>query len=81
MATKWKTSFLPSPHENTKGAGRAFSSKVMITPLKNAEKSEKRKPAQEAEMTSETPLFFWSAIGIVAFFFSFIFFKLGKDEH
>jgi hypothetical protein len=42
---------------------------------------ERRNPAQVDAKEEGTPLFFWSAIALVVFFFSLIFIKLGQSEH
>jgi hypothetical protein len=40
---------------------------------------EKRGPAQESVAAEEVPVFFWSALILVTFFFGLIFFKLGQN--
>lgn len=75
MKTKWKTSFIDSAEKilnpNDEIAPKAVSALFG---------GEKRQPAQE-ELNHEIPVFFWSSLLILGFFFALIFFKLGKSEH
>lgn len=78
MKTKWKTSFSMTPDAILE-QGRKISNPKSLTALfKN---SKIRQPAQAVDVDHGVPLFFWSAIGIVALFFMIIFFKLSKNEH
>lgn len=40
---------------------------------------ERRAPAQESAATEEIPVFFWSGLILVTFFFGLIFFKIGQN--
>lgn len=80
MKTKWKISFSDTP-ETMMAPGSESRSKPLTALFKSAEK---RQPAQEAEEgreAREVPIFFWTAIFTLGFFFAFIFIKLGKSEH
>lgn len=77
MKTKWKTSFSGLPESRFEPAGE-ISPKNITALFKSG--GDRRQPAQE-EMKNEVPLFFWGSIGVLFFFFSLIFFKLGKSEH
>lgn len=77
MKTKWKTS-LSEPSIIIEPEVDANYAKPLTAFFKN---NDKRQPAQEAAVAAEIPAFFWSAMLIFAFFFTFIFFKLGKSEH
>ncbi len=78
MKTKWKVSF--EEKKDSEEISKAVI--VRIPPGPNKEdKLEKRGPAQEEASKEDVPLFFWSALFVVAFFFAFIFFKLSQSEH
>ncbi len=78
MKNKWKISFFDSAEKFTKPSGEIAPK--AISALFKAQ--EKRQPAQaqEEEMNHEIPVFFWSALAALIFFFALIFFKLGKSE-
>jgi hypothetical protein len=82
MKSKWRiTLTIPKliPTRVTASASAADSAE--IRPIIKSVQDLEREPAQEESITNEgVPIFFWSAIVLFAFFFSFIFFKLGKTE-
>ncbi len=78
MEKKWKVSFDVSNKairnsEVLEGA-TVNSASARILSL------EKRAPAQDMKAQQHVPVFFWSALFILLFFFSIIFIKLGKSE-
>lgn len=79
MKNKWKiTLMIPKiiPAYET-----ASTPVAEMRPLIKSVHDLEREPAQEESISNEgVPVFFWSAIALFAFFFSFIFFKLGKTE-
>lgn len=78
MKTKWKTSFAPemkSPQNDKEVVAR-----VPPAPEKTFQ-YEKRVPAQEAVQSEDVPLFFWTSLVLVIFFFSLIFFKLSQGGY
>lgn len=78
MKEKWKISQNSSEESIPKMLVPFNNSPVLKS---NGPRFEKRVPAQVDSVTEETPIFFWSALFLVIFFFGLIFFKLGKSEH
>ncbi|MGZ3788375.1 MAG: hypothetical protein ACXVLQ_07610 [Bacteriovorax sp.] len=79
MKSKWKIS-------SDDASNKSKSKSVVVVPeikapIKAMPEFEKREPAEESIVREEVPVFFWSAIVLVVFFFAFIFFKLGQSEH
>jgi hypothetical protein len=77
MKTKWKMTSTEELAVPTKAV--SIVAKAPPSP-EDGFKFEKREPAQEAS-NQDVPVFFWSAIVLVAFFFALIFFKLGQSGH
>ena len=81
MKIKWKISSSSSLEQINSSMVPHVEKKLVLENSKNPE-FKKRSPADddnESVAHEEVPLFFWSAIALVVFFFSFIFFKLGKS--
>jgi hypothetical protein len=77
MKTKWKTTFTAPVFKLTPET----ENKVGSVPAAQEEYSrfEKRLPAAEDAIVEQgVPLFFWSALLLVAFFFTLIFVKIGQ---
>jgi len=73
MKEKWKLTAAPLVKD-----GKPVFVRVPPSPEKQLF-FEKREPAQESAATEEIPVFFWSALILVTFFFAFIFFKIGQN--
>lgn len=78
MRSKWKTSFSEKPGELLKTTSDTPKLEALSVFFKNAER---RQPAQEMEVNRGVPFFFWSSIGVLLVFFTFIFFKLSKRDN
>lgn len=78
MKNKWKISLMIP--KVTPVRATASSSVAEIRPIIKSVHDLEREPAQEESISNEgTPIFFWSAIALFVFFFTLIFFKLGKS--
>ncbi|MDD4976281.1 MAG: hypothetical protein PHY93_18125 [Bacteriovorax sp.] len=84
MKSKWKiTLMIPKiiPHVTASTSASSPGPGTEIRPIIKSVDDLEREPAQEESITNEgVPIFFWSAIAFFVFFFSFIFFKLGKTD-
>ncbi|MFA6237352.1 MAG: hypothetical protein WC635_08515 [Bacteriovorax sp.] len=76
MKTKWKTTSADDNDKIMKPTEQNSRPKVISALFKS---TYKREPSQESEINRGVPLFFWSSVGILGFFFVFIFFKLNKS--